>query len=172
MSSFDFTYDNTFGVLFITAIVATLSDDDPDLHICLQLEKRSIHLKGPGVPYCLVYPNPHMRFLASRVYKCLRTSLNAWKSLIFLVLLLCCIAGNFVTSLSGIIEVFTLTYVSDIFTVRTYLLTSLCFNIAVDVSLTAVLTWTLANSKIGQPKHDQALRILTISYFNTGIMPS
>ncbi|KAF9268788.1 hypothetical protein L218DRAFT_994613 [Marasmius fiardii PR-910] len=104
------------------------------------------------------------------------TFLVRWKSIAILVIFLCCITATFAACLTGIIRMFTFTFV---FQAQILPLMTACFNISVDVSITAFLVWALMKSKTGlresvypSLQSDQALRIITIFSINTGLLPA
>ncbi|KAJ8076971.1 hypothetical protein PM082_001394 [Marasmius tenuissimus] len=110
-------------------------------------------------------------FLARRVHAFMCSFLSRWRASFWLAIFLICILGNFVASLSGIAKVFTLENVSEILGIRTYLLTTLAFNIAVDTIVTALLTWALLNSKTGQKQSDRVVQWIVLCSINTGLLP-
>ncbi|KAL0072773.1 hypothetical protein AAF712_000536 [Marasmius tenuissimus] len=54
---------------------------------------------------------------------------------------------------------------------KNYLLVTLAFNIAVDTLITAVLGWSLLNSKSGQKQSDRVVRWIALCSINTGLLP-
>ncbi|KAK1225273.1 hypothetical protein PQX77_011792 [Marasmius sp. AFHP31] len=94
-------------------------------------------------------------FLARRVHVFLGTFLSKWRASLWFALFLVCIFGNLAGSFSGIGVVFTLKSVTEMMKMKDYLLVTLAFNIAVDTLITAVLGWSLLNSKSGQKQSDR-----------------
>ncbi|KAK1234037.1 hypothetical protein PQX77_002775 [Marasmius sp. AFHP31] len=83
-----------------------------------------------------------------------------------------CILGNFFASLSGVIKISVLNNVSEILQIRTNLLITLAFNITVDTLLTALLAWSLLNSKSGNKRSDRVIQWIVLCSINTGLLPS
>ncbi|KAJ8076965.1 hypothetical protein PM082_001388 [Marasmius tenuissimus] len=110
-------------------------------------------------------------FLARRVHVFLGTFLSKWRASLWFALFLVCILGNLAGSFSGIGVVFTLKSVMEMMKMKDYLLVTLAFNIAVDTLITAVLGWSLLNSKSGQKQSDRVVRWIALCSINTGLLP-
>ncbi|KAJ8091624.1 hypothetical protein PM082_020858 [Marasmius tenuissimus] len=111
-------------------------------------------------------------FLARRVHVFMGSFLSTWRASSWFALFVICILGNFFASLSGVIKISVLKNVSEILQIRTNLLITLAFNISVDTLLTALLAWSLLNSKSGNKRSDRVIQWIVLCSINTGLLPS